>query len=257
MKNILKIVLMLPFCVHEVLSQNQLQPDELAVIETVMVFSPHPDDDILGCGGALIKHVQNGKRVIIVYMTSGDAAYWDGTPAELVAIREEEAKRATQKIGINELLFLREPDGKLAPTNENIEKVTQLIVKYRPELVYAPHAVDGHKDHINTHWIVLRAIQKSAEGKFGWEVPLLLGYEVWTPLQIITHKLEISDCMELKLAALREHTSQISLMDFEKAIDALNTYRGILNFQKKMECFQRINIKTDALIERSAYEAII
>ncbi len=76
----------------------------------VVVFSPHPDDDILGCGGSLIGHVENGGHVTIVYLTSGDAAKWDLGPEDLARVREEEARRAAEMLGIEDLVFLQELD---------------------------------------------------------------------------------------------------------------------------------------------------
>lgn len=60
-------------------------------MERILVFSPHPDDDIIGCVGSIAKHIQQGDQVSIIYMTSGEAGSLESKPEELIQIREEEA----------------------------------------------------------------------------------------------------------------------------------------------------------------------
>ena len=49
----------------------------------VLIFAPHPDDDVIGCGGAIIQHVRNGDDVTIAYMTSGGVQNGLGEPESL------------------------------------------------------------------------------------------------------------------------------------------------------------------------------
>ena len=62
----------------------------------VLVAAPHPDDDVIGCGGSLIKLTRAGHRIIIVYLTSGEAGSIDHTKEELLLIREREARQAAR-----------------------------------------------------------------------------------------------------------------------------------------------------------------
>ncbi len=216
---------------------------QLFALKKVMVFAPHPDDDILGCGGTLAQHTKKGAQVTIVYMTSGDAEKLSGvTGPELARIREEEAKKGAAKVGVSDLVFLRHPDGKLARSQEIVKEVAALILKYKPEVIYMPHKEDAHKDHQTTFWIVEKAIREvSTVGAH--RIPLVLCYEVWTPLQKFTHKIDTSDFIEIKLAALSEHKSQLagaSNTNYVDAVKALNRYRGIMTWVGQYgECFQQ------------------
>jgi len=207
-----------------------------------MVFAPHPDDDILGCGGTLAQHIQHGAEVLIVYMTSGDAERVSGTTAqELAHIREKEAKNGAAKVGISDLIFLRYPDGKLEASRDAIDQVVNLIGSYKPELVYIPHKRDAHKDHHTTFLIITAAINELLSGYSDWKAPLVLCYEVWTPLQKYTHKIDISGSIDIKLDALAEHKSQVSApssTNYLEAVKALNRYRGIMTWTGMYgECF--------------------
>ncbi len=211
----------------------------IPMVSTVMVFAPHPDDDVLGCGGAIIKHVAYGAQVTVVYMTSGETNPGDKKPQRIARLREEEARRAAAKLGVHDLVFLREPDSKLRVTSKTIGKVKQLLNDYQPDLVYIPHKKDEHSDHKATYDIVVEGVKKLRGLN-----PVVLGYEVWSPMLAITHVAEISDEIQVKLDALSEHKTQIADMDFVAAVHALNRYRGILIGRVSYgECFQLVAIE--------------
>ncbi len=226
------------FLMSSFLSSTQIEAKKRQQ-ETVIVFAPHPDDDILGCGGTLIHHVRNGDHVIIVYMTSGGAAEWKGKRKDLEEIREQEARNAAAKIGVEDLIFLREPDGALEQSLENVTNVVRIILDYKPTTAYIPHSADDHEDHQATHWLVVAAAKKaSGAKKHAWKVPRILCYEVWTPLFEVTDKEEISDVIDLKLEALAEHKTQLVHLNFIEAIKGLNCYRGLMTLTGKYaECF--------------------
>jgi LmbE family N-acetylglucosaminyl deacetylase len=86
----------------------------------ILVFAPHPDDDIIGCGGSMAKHISQGNRVQVVYLTSGEAGSHKYSKAELAVIREGEARQATASLGIKDVNFLGMPDGFISYTRENL-----------------------------------------------------------------------------------------------------------------------------------------
>lgn len=69
----------------------------------ILVFAPHPDDDILGCGGSIINHIKRGNAASIIYLTSGEAANPKIKPQKLLKIREGEAEKACQILGVSNL----------------------------------------------------------------------------------------------------------------------------------------------------------
>ncbi len=93
----------------------------------VLVFAPHPDDDIIGCGGSIAKHVRGGSDVTVVYMTSGDAGSLKYSKGELAKMREAEAKNAAKVLGVKDLVFLGNADGYLECNKENLVKTVDLI----------------------------------------------------------------------------------------------------------------------------------
>ncbi len=215
----------------------------------ILVFAPHPDDDLIGCGGSIIKHVRQGNQVTIVYMTSGDAGSLKYSKAKLGKIREKEAGEAAKILGVKNLIFLRNPDGYLEYEKKNLVKIIDIIRKRRPNLVYVPHREDAHKDHARTNEIVIESIGRAGGPWFQeckgkpWSVDAVLCYEVWTPLQEVSYVEDITKFIELKIKALKQHKSQIQDIQYNEAVKGLNRYRGIMTGKGEYcECFQVVKL---------------
>ncbi len=216
-------------------------------MKKLMIFAPHPDDDIIGCGGTIAKNTAEGNTVSVVYISSGEAGSLNDSPGELAVIREEEARRAAALLGVNDLFFLRRQDGYIAFEQEAIEKLIRLIRAEKPDTIYLPHAQESVRDHQISHQLVIEACNRAAGpwfqhcGPEPWSVSTILAYEVWTPLQTINQTEDISDFMDVKIAALREHRSQIAGIAYDEGIQGLNRYRGAMTGRGQYcECFQII-----------------
>ncbi len=198
-----------------------------------LVFAPHPDDEILGCGGLIALLVSRGSPVTIVYLTSGDAGSLEKKPAELAGVREEEARQGAAVLGIADLLFLRNPDGYLEYSPVNLKNIVEIIREKKPELVLAPHGGENHPDHRAAHQLAVESVRRAAGAWFAecgretWLVSHLLCYEVLTPLTQVSYVADITAVMELKLAALQKHSSQVSSISYDEAIMGLNRFRGV------------------------------
>ncbi|PKM75986.1 MAG: hypothetical protein CVU90_14880 [Firmicutes bacterium HGW-Firmicutes-15] len=216
-------------------------------MEKILVFAPHPDDDIIGCGGSIAKHIQQGNQVSIVYLTSGEAGSLQYSSEKLIQIREEEARRAAGSLGVTDLTCFRNPDGYLEYNKENLNRIVAIIRSKKPTLVYMPHNHDSVPDHLVTHQLALEGCRRAAGpwfqecGVSPWAVTNILGYEIWTPLQTVAHCEDISDFMDIKVRALQMHKSQIEHIRYDEAVQGLNRYRGIMTGKGNYcECFQLI-----------------
>jgi len=214
-------------------------------MKKIMVFAPHPDDDILGCGGSIAKYSDQGHEITTVFMTSGEAGSLTYTRDQLATQREKEARQASFHLRVNETVFLRNPDGYLEYNRDNLVKIVSLLRTKKPDIIYLPHHLDGNEDHRITYKLVLDACRRSSgpwfqecQGK-PWEVKTVLAYEIWTPLQDVSYAEDITPYIEQKLNALRLHVSQLKDIQYDEAIRALNHYRGIMSGKGQYcECFQ-------------------
>ena len=200
----------------------------------VLVFAAHPDDDIIGCGGSLAKHVALGDQVSVCYMTSGDSGSLDISKGELARIREGEAKRAASVIGFHDLTFLKNPDGYLECDKRNLKNVVELIRTKKPNIIYVHHQSEGHQDHRTTCSLVLESIGRAGGPFFQefrgkpWTVDTVLTYEVYPPLCKFNYVQDISKFINKKIVALRKHESQIRGVRYDEAAKALARYRGAM-----------------------------
>lgn len=225
----------------------------------ILVFAPHPDDDILGCGGSMAWHVHHGEQVKIVYLTSGESGSVDISKTALGELRESEARAAASVLGVEETQFLRWPDGYLAVERDYLQILTSLIRAERPNRVYLPHSQDAVSDHLVTHQLVMEAVRRAAGPWYQecpgqpWPVGTVLGYEIWTPITAPGLSSNISEYMEHKLTALRQHRSQLAGYAYDDAIAGLNRYRAVMHGRSQFcECFQLL--KVASIMDQPAHD---
>jgi LmbE family N-acetylglucosaminyl deacetylase len=211
----------------------------------ILVVAPHPDDDVIGCGGSIILHTRKGHTVTAIYMTSGEAGSLVHPKEALRSIREAEACEAASIMGFDDLVFLRNADGYLSADAENLTCLIRIIREKKPEIIYFPHAAEGCRDHRLTHEICAEAVKRARGPWFQecpgepWSVETVLCYEVWTPISEVSYAEEISDCIDLKLNALRRHQTQLASIPYDEAVRGLNRYRGAMTGRGiYCECFQ-------------------
>lgn len=191
-------------------------------MKRVLVISPHPDDESIGCGGTLRHHVVNGDAVQVVFLTSGEAGGHGRAPQETLRIREREARAATAVLGIAEVEFWREPDGAFCATCQVVDRLRRKLKQIRPHIIYVTHEREMHPDHRAACRLVRRAL---ADGTHAVK-PAVMQFEVWTPIQQFDHIVDISPHIKVKMSAIRTYRSQCAVMRFDKAVLGLNRYRG-------------------------------
>jgi len=123
--------------------------------ERILVFTPHPDDETIACGGYLATAIADGASVWIALVTNGNKRGQE-------RIRDTEFKNAAGALGVAEanLFFLGYPDGALKKQNpeELRARFDEIISQVKPRIVFAPHPLDHHPDHRTTGKIVAEAV---------------------------------------------------------------------------------------------------
>lgn len=192
----------------------------------VLVLSPHPDDEAIGVGGTLRRHVLDGDQVQTVFLTSGDR----GCPGEdrvLTALkREGEAYAAAAVLKTLEPLFWRHIDGELErDASEVVLQLADFIAGFKPDRVYVPHDDEAHPDHKAASSLLRSALARCVLD------PQVLMYEIWSPLVAFDEALtvDVSETIGAKLLAIRAHESQVSRIRFDEAALCLARYRGELH----------------------------
>ena len=113
--------------------------------ERIMVLAPHTDDGELGCGGSVAKYIAAGKNVIYVAFSTCSQSLPKELPADTLAV---ECKAATQKLGIQEVIFFDfEVRRLLFHRQEILEELIRLNKKWQPQTEFIPAQHDVHQDH--------------------------------------------------------------------------------------------------------------
>jgi len=143
---------------------------------SAMVFSPHPDDEALGCGGTIIRKLDQGAELHIVYLTDGAQSHVPLMASEQVReVRHEEALDACRALGVSEthIHFIDMPDDHLAEHSQKaIVRVRELLEMHRPEEVFVTHRDEAPADHRAANLIVREAVKLNGSVTIVWEYPI-------------------------------------------------------------------------------------
>jgi LmbE family N-acetylglucosaminyl deacetylase len=121
------------------------------VPRAIVVFAPHPDDETLGCGGTIARHVAGGGEVLVVFAFDGGSSHADLVPVEqLRALRRAEAFEACARLGVPaegvEYWGLEDGSGPHV-LRELRERASDALERSGATEVYVPLERDGHPDH--------------------------------------------------------------------------------------------------------------
>ncbi len=116
-------------------------------MKRILAVAPHPDDETLGCGGTLLRHLEEGDEIhwLIVTGISTDI----GFSAERVASRDREIEAVAKAYGFRSMKRLPFPTARLdqVPTFELVGAIGQTIRDIQPHCLYLPYRNDAHSDH--------------------------------------------------------------------------------------------------------------
>lgn len=189
----------------------------------ILVIAPHPDDEVIGCGGTICLHSDRGDRVVAVFLTSGELGLKQVSRDTAWAIREREARAAARILGLSETIFLRLPDWSVGDNPDSAAALLRPILRReRPDIVFLPHPKEWHPDH-QAAWPALKCALSGARNA---RLPVFRAYEVWTPLAACEEVQDISSVMPRKLRALGIHKSQLGEFDYLSAVEGLDRFRG-------------------------------
>jgi LmbE family N-acetylglucosaminyl deacetylase len=238
--------------------------EERDLKRSAVVFSPHPDDETLSCGGTILKKKLAGSDVKVYFMTDGGRSH-PGliSEGELAQIRAAEAVAACRVLGLSrsDVFFLGFRDGALVSSLDfAVQKTVEILRLHEPEAVFVPYRKEPKMwslDHLCTNQIVWRALQVYGTAPVVYEYPTWLWYsQPWVNKQSSAPRqlafalkqrfesnynllrdfrcsVDIRDVLETKRAALKQYRSQMTQL----VPDAEWHTLGDLSGGKFLECF--------------------
>ena len=211
-----------------------------------LVIAPHPDDEVLGVGGTLLRRRAAGAKVAWLIVTA--ISVQSGWSEEKVKQRADEIKRITELFGFDEVFTLNFPTTQLdrVPMSDLVAGISEVFRSFKPEEVFVPHPSDVHTDH--------RVVFDAAASCTKWfrypSVKRVLAYETLseTDFGLGTDQgfrpnvfVDIEPFLNDKLRAMDIYSTELGAFPFPRsheAIRALATLRGAASGFKTAEAFE-------------------
>lgn len=199
----------------------------------ILVVAAHPDDEVLGCGGAIAKHTQNGDQVHILILAEGatsrnlerDRQLFQ---SELLSL-ETAANQASKILGVNSLSLHDFPDNRMDSCDllDIVKTIEQSIDQYQPKIVYTHHAGDVNIDHQLIHQATVTACRpipsQTVQTLLFFEIPSSTEWQTsGSALPFIPNWfVDISETLECKLQALKAYESEMRPYPHPRSLEAV------------------------------------
>jgi len=198
----------------------------------ILAIGAHPDDIEYGCAGTLIKYAERDHRIHLMILTGGEEG---GSVKE----RKREQSAAAEIIGAKQVFWGGYRDTELPLNKELIDKIEEVLVQVKPDLILVNYGDDTHQDHRILAQATMSATRYVRNVLF-FEVPTTQNFNP----QVFV---DISDTLERKFAVLKAHESQVMKTNIEnmsivELAKANATFRGIQGRVKFAEAFAPLRL---------------
>lgn len=178
------------------------------ILNQAVIIAPHPDDEVIGCGGLIARLVAEGSAPHIIIMTGGEGSHkgcCSTASEDIINARRVLTRKALAILGvpmsnIHELNF---PDGGIDLNHNEKAKLKALIDELSPDSVYVPHWGEGWSDHVKTAEIVKNIVPAETDV---WE------YCVWMWYYNVWRGLDWKNATVLKMTSY-EHRLKLQAID--------------------------------------------
>ena len=216
---------------------------------SILVISPHPDDETLGCGGTLLKHVSCADSIHWLIVTEMHVG--QGFSSLDLSTRAKEIESVQKVYGFSSVTHLGFPTTGLDQIglSDLVQSVSEVITKISPTLLYLPFGGDAHSDHR----IVFDSVVSSAKWFRQPSIRKILAYETLSETDIVSRLtdepfkpnvfVEVTDFLQTKIDIMELYKSEFGQFPFprsEQAIRSLAAYRGTQSGCRAAEAFMLV-----------------
>lgn len=207
----------------------------------VLIISSHMDDETLGCGGVIAKHIDNGNKVTVVFVAH--RVYNHLFDEERNNIEKAHAFKAKEVLGYDDAVFLELPDERLdAVLQDIIIPLERCIAEIEPNIVYIPFSGDNNQDHravFNAARVVLRpATTPFVSSIYMYEVPSSTEQSLPLPSAVFmpNYYADIKFFIDKKLAAFRCYETEKRYYPHPRSEEALRVIAQKRGTEIGFEC---------------------
>ena len=212
----------------------------------ILVVAPHPDDEVLGAGGTLLRYKSEGHSIAWLIVTGITEDF--GWSPEKISEREIEIEKVSKFFNFDKVYNLKLPTTELdtLPIGSIVQKISDVINDFRPDEIFVPHLGDVHTDHHVVHnavvsctkWFRYPFVKKIlsyetiSETDFGLDVSRQFSTNVFV---------DISSFLDDKIKIMSVYSSELDVFPFPRSkisIESLARYRGSSSGFEAAEAFQ-------------------
>jgi len=216
--------------------------------KNILIIGPHPDDEVLGCGASIKKHITEGHNVFILIVTRGNPSIYS---EERIANVRNEALVAHKQLGVAGTRFFdfHAPNLDMVSLADISSAIAAHIQELEIDILFLPHRGDIHNDHR----VVFNAGLVAARPVGNYTVKEIYTYETlseteWAPpfgddAFIPTHFVDVTKFFEAKLEAMSCFKSQFKQFPNPRSregLTALASFRGLTVGVMRAEAFMTI-----------------
>ena len=220
--------------------------------ESVLVIAAHPDDEVIGCGGTIAKHHDNGDEINTIIMAEGSTSRSPKRNREQfieeLSLLSKAAKESANILGIKEIEILDLPDNRLDSMDllDIIKIIENKIKKFNPTIIYTHHSGDVNIDHRLINDAVIAAARPLPDSN----IKRILSFEVassteWRPpdaqnIFIPNYFVSIENQFKRKIKALEAYECEMRDWPHPRSYEAIEyqaKYRGSQIGYKYAESF--------------------
>lgn len=216
----------------------------------ILVVAAHPDDEVLGVGGTLLKLAkENNENIHILFLSRGEASRGEKYANE--RLRENQARRTCQKLGATLHWTKNFPDNAFdsIPLLHVIQSIEPYLVKLQPHIVFTHYSQDLNIDHRITFQAVYTTFRPSRQRRltklYSFEVLSSTEWQVKDPSQVFLPNLyvDIAPYIKKKIELLNTYKREMDSFPFPRSAEGVLTlaqYRGMECGLKYAEAFKLI-----------------
>jgi len=201
----------------------------------ILVVAAHPDDELLGCGATIAKHIKNGDIVRSIILCEGETMRsQDGSE------KHSATEKSAKILGVESVICIGLPDQHLdtLPIVDVISPIEAIVRDYRPNIVYTHSSSDINKDHQVVFEAALVALRPKSEfieeiysfytvSATEWGYPRLFSPDTWVGFNY--------EIMRQKLDAFAAYETEICMYPHPRSLEAVENLAKMTGNQCCME----------------------
>jgi len=198
----------------------------------ILIVAAHPDDEVLGCGGTIVRLVNEGHNVYVAIMGEGETSRGydiNSVNNKLVAALHQCSHRVANFFGIKKLIIQNYPDNQFdsVPMLDIVKSIENVIEEIKPEVIFTHHGGDLNIDHLTVHRAVMTSTRtfpgQLVQQVFLFEIPSSTewAFQQFCPIFMPNYFVDISSSIEEKIHALSIYESESRTFPHPRSSEAI------------------------------------